>query len=189
MIGSLSGTVVKVYDDSILLDVNGVGYKLYISPINLVAILEGSQIQLTTYLVVRENALDLYGFQNDTEKDFFTLLLNVSGIGPKSALAILGQDSITALRQAISQNNIAYLTKVSGIGKKTAEKILIELRDKLANESFDNDMALQGGTDVIEALVALGYSAQQAREALQKIDPELSGTDEKIKAVLRVING
>ena len=113
---------------------------------------------------MREDVLDLYGFLDHRELEFFEMLISVSGIGPKGALSILGITSIETLRKAISTGDTSYLTKVSGIGKKTAEKIIIELRDKIGEEKGGS--SLQGELDALEALKSLGYSQNEAREAL-----------------------
>jgi Holliday junction DNA helicase RuvA len=117
------------------------------------------------------------------------MLINVSGIGPKGALSILGVASIETLRKAISTGDIAYLTKISGIGRKTAEKIVIELRDKVVNESDGKSgNSLQGELDALEALKSLGYSQNEAREALKKVPSETS-TNVKIREALKILGG
>ncbi len=132
---------------------------------------------------VREDAFDLYGFLNYEELEFFEMLITVSGIGPRGALVILGVASIETLRKAISSGDLAYLTKISGIGRKTAEKILLELRDKVGAET---EGTLQGELDALEALKSLGYSQNEARDALKQID---SGTDTntKVREALKIL--
>jgi Holliday junction DNA helicase RuvA len=119
------------------------------------------------------------------ELHFFEMLLNVSGIGPKGALSILGIASLSTLRRAISTGDTAYLTKVSGIGRKTAEKIVIELRDKVGEEK---EGSLQGELDALEALKSLGYSQNEARDALKKVPPD-ANTNTKIREALKILGG
>jgi len=135
---------------------------------------------------VREDILDLYGFLNREELEFFEMLINVSGIGPKGALAILGVASIDTLKKAISTGDIPYLTKISGIGKKTAEKMIIELRDKMGVNKTGT--SLQEELDALEALKSLGYSQNEAREVLKKVSPEMN-TNEKIREALKILSG
>jgi Holliday junction DNA helicase RuvA len=135
---------------------------------------------------VREDALDLYGFLDREELEFFEMLINVSGIGPKGALSILGITSIETLRKAISIGDTSYLTKISGIGRKTAEKIVIELRDKIGTELEGS--SLQVELDALEALKSLGYSAIEAREALKKVNSD-TDTNTKIREALKILGG
>jgi Holliday junction DNA helicase RuvA len=133
---------------------------------------------------VREDAFDLYGFLEPTELEFFEMLISVSGIGPKGALAILGIASIETLRKAIGTGDTSYLTKISGIGRKTAEKIVIELRDKMGEEK--GGTSLQGELDALEALKSLGYSQNEARDALKKVSPD-TDTNTKIREALKIL--
>lgn len=184
MIGYLRGKVIRDDIKSILLDVNGVGYKVF-THIGDLEQRKAPELELFTYLAVRENALDLYGFTTKEELDFFELLLTVSGIGPKSAMAILSVASITTLKTAISTEDSSHLTKVSGIGKKNAEKIVLELKDKIGTYVFDGKLESHDG-DAIEALKALGYSERESREALKKATGET--TEEKVRAALKNLN-
>lgn len=186
MIGKLSGKIIHREGRFIIIDVNGVGYKLFVTPETLKA--ENSSLTTTqfwTYLAVRENALDLYGFLDKRELDFFELLLSVSGIGPKSAQAILAIAPPDILTKAIAGGDSSYLTKVSGIGKKSAEKIIIELRDKI--DALEVDSNLKGESDAIEALESLGYTLREAREALQRVDTNITDTGAKVKAALKFL--
>ena len=135
---------------------------------------------------MREDALDLYGFLNYEELEFFEMLIGVSGIGPKGALAILSIASTETLRKAIGTGDTSYLTKISGIGKKTAEKIVIELRDKMGEQEKGSSM--QEELDAMEALKSLGYSQNEIREALKKVPPDLN-TNEKIREALKILGG
>ena len=183
MIGSLRGKIISKGDKSVILETNGVGYKVSISPDTISRVKIEDEVFLFIHTHVREDSFDLYGFLENQELEFFLMLLNVSGIGPKGALTILGVASIETLRKAISSNDLAYLTKISGIGRKTAEKILIELRDKVGK---DTEVTLQGELDALEALKSLGYSQNEARDALKQID---AGTDTntKVREALKIL--
>ena len=159
MIARISGTVVDKGEKFAVIDVGGIGYKLYCSNDTLGGLELDALASLYTHLIVREDALDLYGFVSAGDQGFFEMLISVSGIGPKSALGILNVASIESLQQAIGTGDTSYLTKVSGIGRKTAEKIVLELRDKMrANVTMkENSGSLRAESDVVEALKALGY--------------------------------
>ena len=186
MIGYLKGKIIHQDLKSVVLDVSGVGYKIHTNT----AILENSkqkELEFWTYLAVRENAQDLYGFKTKEELDFFELLISVSGIGPKSALGILTIATLPNLRHAISTGDISHLTKVSGIGKKNAEKIVIELKDKLQGLSDDMSHSMSGDVDALDALKSLGFGEREAREALKKI----TGTEdagEKVRKALKLLS-
>lgn len=185
MIGYLRGKIVSSDIKSVILDVSGVGYKIFTNNSTLDNKNTTLEYQFFTYLSVRENALDLYGFQSKKELEFFELLLTVSGIGPKSAMTILSVASIPLLTQAITQNDSASLVKIGGLGKKNAEKIVLELKDKIEATTLEyND--LSSDSDSLEALTSLGYSERQAREALKVSKGE--NTAEKIKSALKYLS-
>ncbi len=147
----------------------------------------GETITLHTYLAVRENALDLYGFLSEEELTMFTLLITLPGIGPRSALIILSQADVPLLRQAALGGDPAYLSKISGIGKKSAEKIVLGLREKLGAADLPAEEHPQAEYDAIDALIALGYSAREAREALQRVPPEHTDANSRIKGALKLL--
>lgn len=187
MIARLSGKVTYKGIHHIIIDVGGVGYQVYLTATAMgIAPAEGEEYSCFTYLAVRENAMDLYGFENQAELEFFELLLTVSGIGPKSAMGILSVAPVDLLKKAIGSGEAAHLTQVSGIGKKTAEKIVVELKDKLGagegSEGFSSEDA-----DALEALQSLGYSLSEARDALQNIPSDAGDTKEKLSAALRFL--
>src|SRR3990167_2419451 len=189
MIGSITGKIKLKTDKFLIVDVSGVGYKVCISPDTLVRTKLNSDISLFVHTHVREDSIDLYGFLNREEQEFFEMLIGISGIGPKGALSILGITTLETLRKAISTGDTGYLTKVSGIGRKTAEKIVIELRDKIAsNASEKGGTSLQGELDALEALKSLGYSQNEAREVLKKVSPE-ANTNAKIREALKILGG
>lgn len=186
MIGSIRGKIILKTDKFVIMETAGVGYKINLSPDTLTKIKKFSEeATLWTHLHVREDALDLYGFLSQEELQFFEMLIGVSGIGPKGALAILGISSLETLRKAIGSGDTSYLTKISGIGRKTAEKIVIELRDKVGQVEGES---LQGEMDALEALKSLGYSQNEARETLKKISTELN-TNARIKEALKILGG
>lgn len=192
MISMLRGKVEEMAVNHAVIDVGGVGYKVFMTGDSLNRIKPGSEIRLWTYNAVREDALDLYGFLAKKDRDFFELLLTVSGIGPKSALNILSLVSAETLAGAIRTGQTSHLVKVSGIGKKTAEKILLELKDKMggvdmAGGDISMTADMSSDLDAIEALKSLGYEADESREALKKIDKKISDTGAKVKAALKLL--
>lgn len=187
MIGSIKGKITFRTEKFLIVETSGVGYKINVSPDMLSKTKSGGdEISLWVHTHVREDALDLYGFLELPELEFFEMLINISGIGPRSALAILGIASIETLKKAIGTGDTSYLTKISGIGKKTAERIVIELRDKMGE--VKEGSSLQGELDALEALKSLGYSQSEAREALKKVSPD-TNTNTKIREALRILGG
>ncbi len=191
MIAHVSGTVLEINDKFAIVETSGLGYKVFASPDTLARLRQGQHASMYTYLCVREDALDLYGFSTIDEKSFFELLLGVSGIGPKSALAILSSATVETLSQAIGTGDTSYLNKVGGIGRKTAEKIVLELRDKLrANaEMKEGPSTLRAESDAVEALKSLGYSQNEARDVLKEIPSSIEGTNARIKEALKILGG
>lgn len=189
MIGKLTGVLGHAgADGQILIDVGGVGYAVRV-PLIAVPGLSG-RVSLYIHTAVRDDAIDLYGFPEEEGLAFFKQLMSVSGIGPKTALSIMSVADATSLRRAIAAGDSAALTKVFGLGKKSAERIVVELRDKLMNEiSRTGGMpASSVGSDgeVLEALMALGYSASEARAALKDLGEDGSaGVKERLSAALR----
>ena len=191
MISKLTGILAYADPRSIILDVGGVGYKLFTTS-GVVESQIGQPATFWTYLAVRENAMDLYGFAEKDELDIFEDLISVSGIGPKTALGILTLANPATIRKAVATEDPAYLTKVSGVGKKNAEKIVLELKGKLvavfdekgtAVHAFESDRL----SDSLEALKTLGYPERDAREALKKIPAEISDTAECVKRALKIL--
>jgi holliday junction DNA helicase RuvA len=189
MIARLEGIIVHIAEKFLIIDVSGVGYKLYVTTETFSTTKLGDHTSFWVYTAVRENSIDLYGFKNINEMSFFELLLDVSGIGPRSALSILAIAPIDTLKRAIATGDTGYLNKVSGIGKKTAEKIIVELRDKLQDYKNDSDTPelLRDESDIVEALKSLGYSQNEARDALKKVPPTTIGTNARIKEALQIL--
>ena len=186
MIGSIKGKIILKTDKFLIVETNNIGYKIAVSPDTLSQLRDGTEVFLYIHTHIREDAFDLYGFKEPQELEFFEMLLSVSGIGPKSALVILGIASIETLKKAIGTGDTSYLTKISGIGRKTAEKIVIELRDKMGKA--ESDGSLENEMDALEALKSLGYSQNQAREALKKVSPE-KDLNLKIREALKILGG
>lgn len=190
MIAHLSGTILFAGDRYVVIETNGVGYKVRVAVDTLQTLRKnvGNDMSLWIHTAVREDALDLYGFQNQVELDFFEMLISVSGIGPKGALGILNVAPVDHLKEAIAMGDTGALTKVSGIGSKSAQKIILELQDKLGgHESETGGTMLGDERDAIEGLVALGYAERTAREALKKVPSEIKGTGARIKESLKLL--
>jgi Holliday junction DNA helicase RuvA len=206
MISMLHGTIAELAGNHAIIDVGGLGYKVFMTADALHGLKSGRDIKLWTHQAVREDALDLYGFPTKKDRDFFELLIGISGIGPKSALNILSLVSVETLATSVRTGSVAHLVKVSGIGRKTAEKIVLELKDKLGSLGAGDDPNAAGMTagmssdmDAILALQSLGYEADEAREALKKVSADHAttagknsaakelDTSAKVKAALKVL--
>ncbi|MEX2013929.1 MAG: Holliday junction branch migration protein RuvA [Parcubacteria group bacterium] len=188
MIGTLSGTVRHKDLNTLVIDVSGVGYKVLVPTATVLEVTPSSSIFLWTHLVVRETSLELFGFSDKETLDTFELLITISGIGPKSALSILNVASPSMLRQAVASEDTTYLTRVSGIGKKNAEKIVLELKNKLKITTEDRSVDMRSLGDALEALVSLGYNERDSREALKRVPKETEGTSERVKAALKLLS-
>jgi len=192
MISTLRGTITELGARSAVVEAAGVGYKVFVTDDALHGLKVGAEMAFWTHHAVREDSEDLYGFTARKDRDFFELLLTVSGIGPKSALNILSLVTPDTLVSSIQTGSVAHLVKVSGIGRKTAEKIVLELKDKLGGLDASEGGALSAGMssdmDAILALQALGYDAEEAREALKKVGKDVSDIGEKVKAALKVLS-
>ena len=188
MIASLSGTVRHKDLGHLVIDVGGIGYRVAVTTDVALESVPGSPVFLWTYLAVRETALDLYGFMERETLEIFELLITISGIGPKTALGILNVASPAMLRQAVGSGDTSHLTRVSGIGKKNAEKIVMELKDRLKVSEEDKSPDTRSEGDALEALVSLGYSDKDARDALKQVPKDVSGAGERVKAALKVLS-
>jgi len=189
MISYLEGKILKKSEKSAILLVGGVGYKLFM-PVAFLAKLElGGEAEVFTYLNVKEDALDLYGFSSESELELFELLISISGVGPRAALSIVSLDSPEKIVGAILREDFAYLSSVSGIGAKTGKKIVLELKDKVAKLSFEAESTESASSDaeVIDALEALGYSPRDARDAVRNISKETEGVEKRIREALKIL--
>lgn len=185
MIGHITGTVIEKRGRSITLDVSGIGYTVSVPTDTLLVAKEGEGLSLYTHLAVREDALELYGFSNSDERMLFEQLISVSGIGPKSALGILSLSSAEQVRRAIREGDATSLTKVSGVGKKSAEKIILELRERVG-QGEEGSTLTGADADVLDALRALGYGLSESREALKRAVGKDTG--DRIKEALRYLS-
>jgi holliday junction DNA helicase RuvA len=172
VISSVRGEVLDIALDHVVIEAAGVGYKLMAAPSTLATLRRGSEARLITAMIVREDSMTLYGFPDADARDVFLTLLGVSGVGPKIALATLAVYDATTLRQALADGDVTALTRVPGIGKRSAERLVLELRDKIGPVLPSPSASLNGHSvrgPVVEALVGLGFAARQAEEATDKV--------------------
>ena len=188
MISFLRGKIINKSANFIIMEVNNIGYQIFGGNNFLNDLRLGADTEIYTHHHVREEANDLYGFKTAEELELFELLLTVSGVGPKSALGVLSIASAGDIKEAIVRDDASLLTKVSGIGKKTAERVVLELKTKIirtgVSSAIINSAATVGG-DEIDALMSLGYSLSDARAALNALDPELKDSGDRVKAALK----
>jgi holliday junction DNA helicase RuvA len=181
VIARLRGTPVARRPDGLVLDVGGVGYLVQATPAAVRKAAGADEVELETYLNVREDALQLYGFAEAGERELFELLLSVQGVGPKVALAIVSGSSPVELRRAIALDDTARFEAIPGIGRKTAQRVVLELKEKLVSD----DVRPESGEAVArDALIELGYSPADAERALAGVDPELE-PEERVRRALR----
>lgn len=197
MIASLSGKIIyrspELRKDAyFIVEAGGVGYKVFTPLSNLKNIEEGHDVIVYTYMSVSERAMDLYGFLDPADKTFFTLLLGVPGVGPKSALNILGKTTMAEVQQAILDDNTSILTDMSGLGEKIADKILITLKNKVESLSArpkdaKGQIIKSADVEAFEALVGFGYSSVEAKRALNQVDNSIDDVGERIRQALRLL--
>jgi Holliday junction DNA helicase RuvA len=183
MINFLSGIIIRKTKQTITVQVGGIGYEIHLSPVHLVSLKVGDTVELFIHLRVRDDTLELYGLPTAESLDFFHMLLGVSGVGPKSALNILSLGTIDEIKNAIGRGDVTFLVKVSGIGKKTAERVVVELKEKVG-EVRSNDMSGSLG-DVVDALVGLGYKVDEARATVRSLDNTGRGVEILLKEALK----
>ena len=195
MIDQISGKIISINDNYVVIGVGGLGIRGNISANFASKLVNEDLITLVTYLNVREDALDLYGFKNDSERNLFLMLISISGIGPKLAVSILSGVELDELKSIILSGDIKSLTSIPGVGAKTAKRIIIELKDKLSKTTttelgFEDDFASKISKDVLSALVGLGYSESVATEVIKKINPAKSNRsiESLIKESLKILN-
>jgi len=188
MIARVTGQIILRGDKFLVLENNGIGYKIFVTADELRSSVGKNILTLWTRHHIREDANELYGFSEMENLNFFELLVQISGIGPKSALGILSVAPIETLSQAIRTGDNSYLTKVSGIGRKTADKIILELRDKIESLFGEsNSSSFKEERDTIEALKSLGYPLRDARDALRAVPEGTISTNDKIKEALKIL--
>jgi Holliday junction DNA helicase RuvA len=172
MIASVRGEVLDIALDHVVIEAAGVGYKVMAAPSTLATLRRGAEARLITAMIVREDSMTLYGFSDADARDLFLTLLSVSGVGPKIALATLAVYDAPSLRRALADGDVTALTRVPGIGKRGAERIVLELRDKIGPVTSTGAPVLNGHSvrgPVVEALVGLGFAVKQAEEATDKV--------------------
>ncbi len=189
MIYSLSGKLSAKKNGLIVIEVGGVGFKVVVGKNAMESLPDvGSPVKLFSHLYMREDGLELYGFISEEELSFFEKLISISGIGPKSALNILSIAKLDQLIAAINEGKVDLLTKASGVGKKTAERVVLELRGKLQSVSSEKIVKqMESDLDIEDALVGLGYARQQAKNAISTIDPKIKNLEDRIKEALKKI--
>jgi Holliday junction DNA helicase RuvA len=189
MIHYLTGKLALKKENCFILEIGGVGIKVSSSLNslkNMPAI--GETIKIFTHLHIREDAWDIYGFFNQSELDFFVKLISVNGVGPKTALGILNVDTTEKLKAAINEGKVDLLTKAFGIGKRTSERVVMELKGKLGQIGSEEMVgAMDSDSDIIETLQNLGYTRLQAKDAVLKIDSQTKGIEDRIRAALKIL--
>ena len=189
MIAHVSGVVVEKFAQSAIVDVHGVGYEVQLAAGDFDAVLLDSNVKFYTYHHIREQSQELFGFSSLIAKKLFELLITVQGVGPKAALAILSLGDSEAVRNAIAGSDSAFITRASGVGKKTAERVIVDLSDKVgqAIRTNVNSIGLSNivtGDEALEALMALGYNLNDATKSLEGVSTDLS-TAERVTQALR----
>lgn len=190
MIAHLRGKIEEKFGNFLTIDVNGVGYEIAVPTPDFEAVNLGEEKKFYTYHAVRENAEDLYGFSSLAAKKIFELLISVQGIGPKAAIAILSLAEAEEVRNAIANADAAFISKASGVGKKSAERVIVDLRDKVGIPSHYGatdtkfTTAQLANDEALDALIALGFPLKEATAALEKVDPGLS-VEERVRLALK----
>ncbi len=189
MIEYIRGKVIDKDERGVVVDVAGVGYRVFLNAKSLSKVIAGEQTEINTYMAVKEDSQELYGFMEKNELEFFKMLISVSGIGPKTALNFLTISSVSEIKKAIASEDPAMLTVVPGIGKKTAERVIVELKEKVEMIGFTKRGKKEKAShaDAIQALVQLGYGQSDARRVLMDIDDKIP-LENKIKEALKRLN-
>lgn len=188
MIGYISGTVKAIRKNYIIVATDYIGYKVFVIPQISLALEPAAKISLYTHTYVREDQLALYGFSTFPELEFFELLLSVSGVGPRIAMSIMSLADLEMIRSAIANGDAAVFTKVSGVGRRIAERLIVELKEKIGLEQGargELSEISKAQADVLDVLLALGYSRAEARKALSEVPKEITNSEEKIRLALR----
>ena len=185
MLAKIKGKIEYIKNNYAVVGVSGFGYKVFSTPYILGKIAGKEEVEFFLHTHVREDALALYGFLAPEELDMFELLISISGIGPKAGLGILSIASPKTIKTAILNEDSTLLTKVSGIGKKTAERVILELQNKVADISVGDKEEAVVDSDAIEALIGIGYSVTEARDVLKTVPKDIKDVGERIKWALR----
>ncbi len=190
MLSYLSGTIKNIHQNSLTILVNGVGFEVFASEKLITEYKKGDEIELSTYLQVTESALTLYGFKTQKELGLFKLLISVSGIGPKVGLKVLEKISVAQLQMAILNEDIDLLKSVPGIGGKTAQRLLVELKSKIDQQDIDTKGSLSGSLnlELRNALKGLGYDSEQINEVVTDVPSEFKTVEQQLKYVLKLLS-
>ena len=185
MIAKLRGKIDLLHENYLIVDVGGIGYKVFVT-VHTLGMLAGSQsVELYIHTYVREDILALYGFLELQELDMFEMLISISGIGPKAALGILAIADPKTIAMAVLNEDSSVLTRVSGVGKKIAQRVILELKNKIKDMPSSEKAQLESDSDAFEALVAMGYSVSESREALKLISSDVKDVGERVKLALK----
>lgn len=188
MIAHVSGKVVEKFNGVVIVDVHGIGYEVQLAAGDFDTVIFEDDVKLYTYHHVREQSEELFGFSSLAAKKLFELLITVQGVGPKAALAILSLGESEVVRNAIARSDTVFIAKASGVGKKTAERVAVDLSDKVGLATITQGTPVQTEVliqdDALDALIALGYTLAEATEAMKNIDPNLS-VAEKVREALK----
>jgi Holliday junction DNA helicase RuvA len=190
MIAHVRGQVAEKFANSVIIDVQGVGYEVSLTAIDFENLNLNDDVKLYTYHLVREQAEELFGFTSLAAKKLFELLITVQGVGPKGAMAILSLAATEEVRNAIANQDASFISKASGVGKKSAERIIVDLREKVGlptyygRKSEPVQQSLQQNDEALDALMALGFTLADATKALDGVDPKLS-VEERIRQALK----
>lgn len=192
MIAHVSGVVAEKFNSSVIIDVHGVGYEISVASGDFEQAILNEQVKFYTHHHIREQSQELFGFTSLAAKKLFEMLITVQGVGPKAALAILSLDDSEVVRNAIANSDATYITKASGVGKKTAERVVVDLSDKVGMPLYYDNKTATGMTqpishsdEALEALMALGYNLNDATRALEGVSTELSTADRVTQALKR----
>ena len=185
MIARIKGKIAYLRDKYAVVDVGGVGYKIFVTTFTFGKIAGKSEVELYTHTYVREDSLDLYGFLSREELEMFELLISISGIGPKAGLGILSIAEPKTIRAAVISGDSSILTRVSGVGKKTAERVILELKNRITELPGEDTQAAKADSEAIEALASLGYTVSEAREALKSVSKGEKGVSDRVRAALK----
>jgi holliday junction DNA helicase RuvA len=185
MIAKITGKVAFFRNNYVVVDVAGIGYKVFVTDFTMGKIAGKNEIEVYTHTYVREDTLSLYGFLALEELEMFELLISISGIGPKAALGILSIAEPKTIRTAVISGDSSILTRVSGVGKKTAERVILELKNRITEVPGEDQGAALADSESIEALTSLGYSVSQAREALKLVPENVKDVSQRVRAALK----
>ncbi|MEK7598663.1 MAG: Holliday junction branch migration protein RuvA [Patescibacteria group bacterium] len=185
MIAKIKGKLAYIRNGHAVVDVGGVGYRIYSTVYTLGKISGKEEVEFFIHTHVREDAINLYGFLSLEELEMFELLISISGVGPKAGMGILTVAPPRTIKTAILNEDPSILTKVSGVGKKTAERVILELKNKIADIPESEKEGAVSGSDAIEALISMGYSSSEAREALKSVPKDIKDIGEMVKRALK----